>query len=109
MYMLQYIQQHIHQPDLLSAENLGKIFNLSPKYIGSFFKRNFQEPLQQYITRNRIRMAEDLLLNSKMTIKEIAYKMGYSDSSHLVRSFQKIYGISPLRYRQEHSLSKNLK
>ncbi len=103
MYMLQYIQQHVHQPDLLSAENLGKVFNLSPKYVGSFFKRNFQETLRQYIERNRIRKVEDLLLNSKMTVKEIAYELGYSDSSHLVKSFRKIYGMSPLRYKQEHS------
>lgn len=101
-YMLQYIQQHIHQPGLLSAENLGKVFNLSPKYVGSFFKRNFQEPLRQYIARTRIRKVEDLLLNSKMTVKEIAYEMGYSDSSHLVKSFRKIYGISPVGYKQEH-------
>ena len=102
-YMLQYIQQHIHQPDLLSAENLGKVFNLSPKYVGSFFKRNFQEPLRQYIARTRIREVEDLLLNSKMTVKEIAYEMGYSDSSHLVKSFRKIYGMSPAGYKREHS------
>ena len=102
-YMLQYIQQHIHQPGLLSAENLGKVFNLSPKYVGSFFKRNFQESLRQYIARTRIRKVEDLLLNSKMTVKEIAYEMGYSDSSHLVKSFRKIYGISPVEYKQKHS------
>ncbi len=102
MYMQQYIQQHIHQPNLLSAENLGKTFNLSSNYIGNFFKRNFQETLQRYIARNRLKMVENLLTNSKMTIKEIAYRMGYSDSSHLVRSFQKAYGTSPLKYRQEH-------
>ena len=108
-YILQYIQQHIHQPNLLNAENLGKTFNLSSNYIGCYFKRNFQETLQQYITRNRIKMVENLLLNSKMTIKEIAYRMGYTDSCHLVKSFQKVYGISPLKYRQEHSHSTNLK
>lgn len=109
MYMLQYIQQHIHQPNLLNAENLGKTFNLSPNYIGCYFKRNFQETLQQYIARNRIRMVENLLLNSKMTVKEIAYKMGYTDSCYLVKSFQKVYGMPPLKYRQEHSHSTSLK
>ena len=99
-YMLQYIQQHIHQPGLLSAENLGKVFNLSPGYIGSFFKRNFQEPLRQYIARTRIRKVEDLLMNSRMTVKEIAYELGYSDSSHLVKSFRKIYGVSPAEYKK---------
>lgn len=109
MYMLQYIQQHIHQPDLLSAENLGKTFNLSPSYVGCYFKRNFQETLRQYVTRNRIRMVENLLLNSKMTIKEIAYKMGYTDSCYLVKSFRKTCGMSPLKYRREHSLGASLK
>lgn len=102
-YILQYIQHHIHQPDLLSTEALGKTFNLSPNYIGSYFKRNFQETLQQYITRNRIRMVENLLINSNMTVKEIAYRMGYTDSSHLVKSFRQHHGTSPLKYRQEYS------
>ena len=102
MYMLQYIQQHIHQPELLSTEILGKTFNLSPSYIGCYFKRNFQETLQQYISRNRLKMVENLLLNSQMTVKEIAYKMGYTDSCHLVKSFQKAYGMPPLKYRQIH-------
>lgn len=103
MYMLQYIQQHIHQPELLNTENLAQTFNLSSNYIGSYFKRNFQETLQQYILRNRLKMVENLLINSKMTVKEIAYKMGYTDSCHLVKSFQKYYGISPFKYRKEHS------
>ncbi len=103
MYVQQYIQQHIHEPDLLSAENLGKTFNLSPNYVGGYFKRVFQEPLSQYISRNRLKMVEHLLLHSKMTVKEIAYRMGYSDSSHLVRSFRKVYGSPPLKYRRDHS------
>lgn len=108
-YMLQYIQQHIHQPELLRAENLSKVFHLSPDYIGIYFKRNYQETLQQYIGRNRLKMVENLLLNSVMTVKEIACKMGYADSCHLVKSFQRVYGTSPLKYRQEHSHGKSLK
>lgn len=109
MYMLQYIQQHIHQPELLSAEALGKKFNLSPSYIGCYFKRNFQETLQQYITKNRISMVENFLLSSEMTVKEIAYRLGYTDSCYLVKSFQKVYGMSPQKYRQEHSRGTSLK
>lgn len=107
MYLLQYIQHHIHQPSLLTAENLGKVFNLSPNYIGGFFKRHFQESMRQFIARNRIRMVENLLLNSNMTVKEIAYKMGYTDSSYLVKSFRTIHGVSPLKYRQTSTSNDN--
>lgn len=108
-YMLQYIQQHIHQPELLTSEMLAQTFNLSPAYVGCYFKRNFQETLQGYISRNRLKMVENLLLNSKMTVKEIAYKMGYTDSCYLVKSFRKIHGMSPLKYRQLYAGSVGLK
>ena len=103
-YMVQYIQQHIHQPELLKTDALCKVFNLSPAYIGRYFKRNFQEDLQQYICRNRIRLVEELLINSHLTIKEIAYKMGYTDACYLVKVFRKTYGISPLKYRKKYSV-----
>lgn len=104
MYMMHYIQQHIHQPELLKTEVLCREFNLSSTYIGRYFKRNFQEDLQQYIVRNRIRMVENLLINSRMTVKEIAYRSGYSDASYLVRVFHKFYGVSPLEYRKQHGM-----
>lgn len=40
-----------------------------------------------------------MLCDSRMSIKEIAYKMGYTDSSHLIRAFRAHYGMSPTRYR----------
>ena len=100
-YMLQYIQQHINHPERLKIETLCETFHLSANYIGRYFKRHFQEDLQHYIARNRIKMVENLLLNSKMSVKEIAYKMGYADSCYLIKMFQKYYGISPLQYRKK--------
>lgn len=102
MFLMQYMQQHIHQPELLRAEALGRVFNMSPSYMGRYFKRNFQETLQDFVVRNRIGMVENMLANSRMTIKEIAYRMGYADASHLEKAFVKYHGITPLRYRREH-------
>lgn len=101
VYMLQYIQQHIHQPELLKTKALCNTFNLAPSYVGIFFKRNFQEDLQHYIVRNRLKMVENLLINTTMSIKEIAAKMNYTDSCYLVKAFRAVYGLSPLEYRKE--------
>lgn len=98
-YMIQYIQQHINEPELLKPETIGKVFNLSPNYIGHYFKRNFKEDLKQYITRNRIKMVENLLLNSHLSIKEISYRMGYNDSCHMIKVFRMFYGTTPSKYR----------
>ena len=99
MHMLQYIQTHIHQPDELRLNALVKRFGLSKNYIGRYFKKHFQETLQQYITRNRMKRVEYLVANSLMSVKEIAYDMGFSDSCHLVKNFKKYSGMSPLKYR----------
>lgn len=101
MHMLQYIQTHIHQPDSLRVEALVKRFGLSKNYIGRYFKRRFQESLRQYITRNRMKRVEYLVANSLMSVKEIAYDMGFADSCHLVKNFKKYSGMSPLQYRNK--------
>lgn len=101
MHMLQYIQTHIHQPDELRVDSLVKRFGLSKNYIGRYFKKHFQETLQQYITRNRMKRVEYLVANSLMSVKEIAYDMGFADSCHLVKNFKKYSGMSPLKYRNK--------
>ena len=73
--MLQYIQRHIHQPELLKLDLLADKFNISPKYVGRFFKRHFGEDYKQYITKNRLKIVEDMLTNTKMTVKEIAARL----------------------------------
>ena len=46
-YMLKYIRQHIHQPELLKLNIVAEKFHLSPTYAGRFFKRNFGEDFKQ--------------------------------------------------------------
>lgn len=101
--MLQYIQQHIHQPELLTLNILADRFHLSPKYVGRFFKRNFGEDYKQYLSRNRLKRVEDMLINTRMTIKEIAAQMGYADSCYLNKLFIQHHGMTPLQFRKRNS------
>lgn len=101
-YMLQYIQQHIHQPELLKLNALAEKFRLSPTYAGRFFKRNFGEDFRQYVSMNRLRIVEEMLANTSMSIKEIANRMGYVDSCYLNKLFQQHHGITPIQYRKKH-------
>lgn len=103
-YMLQYVQRHIHQPELLKLDLLADKFNISPKYVGRFFKRNFGEDYKQYITKNRLKMVEDMLLSTRMTVKEIAARMGYADSCYLSKLFGMHYGMTPSQYRHKHMI-----
>lgn len=108
-YMLQYIQQHIHQPELLKLNALAEKFRLSPSYVGRFFKRNFGEDFRQYVSLNRLRKVEEMLVNTRMSIKEIANRMGYIDSCYLNKLFQQHHGITPLQYRKMYADVKGVK
>ena len=53
-----------------------------------------------YLTGVRIREAKRLLLETQMTISEVALAVGYSSASFFIRSFKKTEGISPSEYRK---------
>jgi len=52
----------------------------------------------------RIRKAEELLVNSDLTIAEIAYNAGFRDPNYFSKSFVRLYGLTPSRYRTKQQL-----
>ncbi len=66
--------------------------NICRKYTG--------ESLQTYIASSRIRLVEQRLTQSNLTISEIAAELGYTDESHLSRQFRKHHGTSPTAFRR---------
>lgn len=98
--MLIYIRQNIHQPEQLRMEILAERFHYSPSYLSAFFKKQVGEPLQQYILKFRLKLVENRLINSSMTISEICHEFGFTDESHLNKVFRKYYGKAPGVFRK---------
>lgn len=101
--LLLYIGQHIDQPDELRLGALAARFQLSPTYIGRFFKRNFGEDFRLYVSKNRLKRVEELLTSTRMSVKEIASRMGYIDSCYLNKLFRQHHGMTPMDYRKAHT------
>lgn len=97
--ILYYIECNIHDPNALSAEKIADEFYLSPSYIGSFFKRNMDVTLRDYISEYRYKLIEQRLRYSQDSISEIAMDFGFFDTSHLNKFFKKHSGKSPSDYR----------
>lgn len=103
--MLYYIESHIHNPDALSAAKIAQEFYLSPRYIGSFFKRNMEVTLSDYISEYRYKLIEQRLRYSHNSVSEIAMEFGFFDASHLNKFFKKHRGENPTDFRKEVSKS----
>lgn len=98
--IFQYIHQHIYEPEKLKVSAICHYFNISPNYLGKFFKKQAGETLQQYIQHYKIKMVETRLLHSDMRINEIVSELNFTDESHLNRLFKRYKGVSAAVFRK---------
>lgn len=99
--LLTFIHQHIYSPELVQIKTIAENFNISPAYFGAYFKRNFGISYREYLNQYRINLIERRLINSRLTLKEIASEFGLVDESHLSRYFKSQKKLSPRAFKQE--------
>lgn len=97
--ILAYIRQHIYDRDALSLESLAERFQYSPNYIGIFIKKHTGLSLRQIILETKVKTAERLLKGSELSIKEIAARLCFNDTSHFSKTFKRLKGVSPTEFR----------
>lgn len=92
--MLTYINENIDKPELLKVENLADVFVMSTTYVSEYFKKQVNMPLREYIIKAKLKLVEIRLLNSDFKLTEIAQELGFTDVSHLSKTFKKYVGTS---------------
>lgn len=97
--LMVFIRQNIFSPENLRVEFLAERFNYSPNYLSIFFRKHTGESLQQYILKYKLKQVENRLQYSSMSVSQISHEFGFSDESHLNKTFRKYYGIPPGAYR----------
>ncbi|MVT12184.1 helix-turn-helix domain-containing protein [Chitinophaga sp. ysch24] len=101
MDIINYIHLNIYNPTRLRAENLASHFNISVNYISEYFKKHTGGNLQQYIINYKLSLVEARLQYSDMRLNEIAFEFGFTDESHLTKTFKKYRGVNPTAYRKD--------
>ena len=97
--MISYIQENF--TDKISLKEFGVQFHLSEKYVSRYFKEHFHITLSQYVNHLRLEHARQLLQETQLPVTEVALQSGYPNVSYFIRSFKKMYGVSPLKYRKK--------
>ena len=92
--MLSYINENLDKTELLKVENLSDVFMMSPTYVSEFFKKQVNMPLREYIIKAKLKQVEIRLLNSDFTLTQIADELGFTDVSHLSKTFKRYAGTS---------------
>ena len=94
LQVLNHIQHYLFDTAQLRVATLADWAGISPTYFSEYFRSHAGESLQTYITKSRLKVAEARLLHSDHSVKEIAYELGFTDTSHLSRTFKKYYGCT---------------
>lgn len=95
--ILSYI--HENYAENLVQYEVAKKFYFSREYFSKFFKKYTGLNFKEYLTRYRLAKAEKQILETDITILEIAMQNGFSDARQLINSFKKYYGVTPKQFR----------
>lgn len=89
----------VHVASKLKVKTVAEKFAYNSDYLSKVFIRCCGLPLKQYIDKEREGLICDRLLNTTMSIKEIAEYCSFEDDNALIKFFTRRVGCSPSRYR----------
>lgn len=95
---MEYIDNHIF--DSLDLEEVADISCLSLSYFKHRFKQETGIPPSEYIMRKKIEAAEALLRENKVSVRNIAYDLGFSSPGYFSMVYKKYKGYSPGNIRK---------
>lgn len=97
-----YVADHVE--DELSVERLAEQVYLNPNYLTRVFKKSTGRTVTEYITEYRLKLAEDLLRDTKLSITMVSAKVGYQNYTYFIKQFKKFTGYAPREYRQKYGV-----
>lgn len=89
-----------HYAEKLPLAELSERFEMSPSYLSRTFNKVTGFTLVSYLNLTRVREAQSLLANTSDKIADIAEQVGFEQFAHFNRTFKKITGTNPTRYRK---------
>lgn len=94
-----YLSDHLTQE--IRTDDIAEAVGLSPYHLSRLFKTHTGLTLREYLTRERIEVAKQLLAVSDRTIPQIASLLRFCDQSYFTMVFRRQTGQTPGEYRKE--------
>lgn len=94
-----YIQAHLDRD--IKLVDLANTVGISQYYFCRLFKQSMHMTPHQYVIRQRVEHALQLLKRPDLSIADVAFQCGFAHQSHLSRHFRRLVGVSPKTFQEK--------
>ncbi len=93
-----YIKEHYQN---ITIQQLTKQFHFQEDYFNRLIKSKVGVTYTEYVQDLRLKMAEQLLLETNLSIDEISEEIGYQNKGYFYKLFMERYHITPAQFRKK--------
>ena len=105
--VMKLVEENYNDPDL-SVSRIADYLGIQYAYLSVAFKNYKGEGILDYISRTRVNISKELLRDPLLSIDEVGKRVGYATNTTFVRTFKKLEGVTPAKFR-EHSISQTIR
>ncbi len=84
----------------ISVEDLAALINKSQSQVIRIFKKVYGATPYEYALKRKMSVAQQMLKGTRMSIKEIAFELGFKNEHYFSSAFKAQTGITPIKYRK---------
>lgn len=86
----------------IKLEDVASVANMSVNAFCRYFKDRTNKTAIQFLNEIRIEHAHKMLMETQFNVDQISVDSGFKNVSNFYQQFQKVTGVSPLKFRKEH-------
>ncbi|WP_316748620.1 AraC family transcriptional regulator [Pedobacter gandavensis] len=87
---------------LFRVQDYADLQHLHPNYLSTVIKTKTGKPVSGWIAEKTVAEAKALLQQSDASIKEISFRLGFTEPTHFSNYFKKHTQLTPIAYRKQH-------
>ena len=91
----EFLEHQVFDQELPAVTTLAKQYYIQPRSLTKAFQQLTKQTIPQFILEKRLATAYELTTQSTLPVMEIAFRCGFNDVSHFIRSYKKRYGKTP--------------
>ena len=101
IYQLRKVEDYVAErlAEEVSIEALAELVELSSSHFAHVFKETTGMTPLQFVTRQRITRAQQLIRETSRSLIEIGLEVGYNSPSHFAQVFRRVVGVTPTQFR----------